>query len=117
MNTLSILLAEIPKEKANQANEKLLWAGGMLVLTFLLAAMILAIADRWRKRRLEGDLQKGDPLSPYREMYATGELSQEEYVTIRRKLIGQYVEPKEQTPSSDDDGSSEAHPDRPPPET
>lgn len=115
MTRLLLFLAEGPKNPA-ETNEKLLWAGGLMVAALLLGALIISLVDRWRKRQLGDSGREADSLTTYREMYSRGELSKEEYTQIRQKLSGQYVEPAKGAPSSGDDGSSEPSQDSPPPE-
>jgi hypothetical protein len=54
----------------------------------LLLAGIIAWVVRWRKRQMAPLTETYDALSEFRAAYERGELSEEEYERVRRKLAG-----------------------------
>ncbi len=52
----------------------------------LIAALVLAWVDRWRKRPFEKGTSAGDQLAHFRALYERGELSPEEFTRIRGLL-------------------------------
>lgn len=68
-------------------------ATGLLALALLAGAVVVWLLDRWKKQS-EMSLQReaSDSLSNYRAMYDRGELSQEEYETVRERLTTQMRE-------------------------
>ena len=65
---------------------RLLWAALGLVGALLLGALLIAFADRWRKRPSEEQLQPRDQLAHFRTLYEDGQLSAEEFNRIRGLL-------------------------------
>ncbi len=68
-------------------------ATGLLAVALLAGAVVVWLLDRWKKQN-EMNLQReaSDSLSTYRAMYESGELSQEEYETVRERLTSQMRE-------------------------
>ena len=68
------------------------WRLGLewLVLAFALLAMLVAIAcyviGKIRPKSIQKELSASEWLSKYRELHSKGELSDEEYRTIKTKL-------------------------------
>ena len=61
-----------------------LWLVGALVATLLVAAVLIAWVDRWRKRQLaDSPRSEMEQINTYRAMFERGELSKEEYDRIR----------------------------------
>lgn len=61
------------------------WIAGALVIVFLLGAIVIAWADRWRKAADEVE----SPMSlmtAFRQAHERGEMSDEEYKRVRAKL-------------------------------
>src|SRR5262249_62033724 len=56
-------------------NPRFLWPTLALVGSLLLGAVIIALADRWRKRPANEGLTAGDPLSPFRKIYDPGPIT------------------------------------------
>jgi hypothetical protein len=76
----------LPNPTPSLLDPRLLWATAALIATLLLAAVILAWFDRWRKRSDRDILTPADELNAFRLSYERGELSQQEYDRIRAKL-------------------------------
>ncbi len=76
----------LPPRPPSLTDPQLLWATLALIATLLLAALVLAWLDRWRKRPDRDTLTPADELSAFRQSYDRGELSQEEYERIRATL-------------------------------
>src|SRR5262249_44812424 len=53
-----------------------------LAVALLLAAVVLKLIDRWRKRPVSDSLTPGDQLAQFRELYEQGHLSTEEFERI-----------------------------------
>ena len=64
----------------------------ILIGVLLLAAVLFSMLQKWRKRQFESD-NPVDQLTSYRALYESGELSQEEYDGIKRKLA-ERIKPK-----------------------
>jgi hypothetical protein len=83
-------------------DERTLWAVAALMGALLVGAILIAWADRWRRRQMSGDsLSELDPLSSFREALERGELSKEEFDRIRDRLTkhGRPAPPAEAAPA------------------
>jgi hypothetical protein len=81
------LLAAAPDPaKMGTLRSPVLWTTLALVVALLLGALVIAVADRWRKTTREGRFDAGDQLAHFRSLYERGELSREEFERIRAKL-------------------------------
>jgi len=58
----------------------------ILAGTLLLAAAIIKLVDRWRKRTDDGILSAQDQLAHFQRLHWRGELSKEEFERIQSKL-------------------------------
>jgi hypothetical protein len=71
---------------------RLLWAALPLVGALLLGALVLYLIDRWRKRTAaaeQGARAPNDQLSLFRSLYEQGEMSREEFESVKALLAGQ----------------------------
>jgi len=66
---------------------QLLWATAALSGILLIAAGIIALFNRWRKRQANNTTENFDQLASFRALYERGELSQEEFDRIRRRIV------------------------------
>jgi hypothetical protein len=105
-----------------------LWTSLLLIAALLLGALVIALVDRWRKRRGTETCTPGEQLSHFRSLYERGELSREEFERVRTLLGGRLrqdlqmpaapvasaggAEPPPATPAST--GSPEVSPEVPP---
>jgi hypothetical protein len=64
-------------------------AGMWIVGALCAAAIVLAIASRWRKSGGDDRLSASDQLAQYRTLFERGEISEEEYESLRRVLGGE----------------------------
>jgi len=82
------LIAQAAPEPAKLGTLKspVLWTTLALVVALLLGALVIAVAERWRKTAREGRSDTGDQLAHFRSLYERGELSREEFERIRGKL-------------------------------
>jgi hypothetical protein len=81
------LLAQAPEPvKIGTIKSPVLWTTLALVVALLLGALVIAVAERWRKKTREGRSDTGDQLAHFRSLYERGELSREEFERIRGKL-------------------------------
>jgi outer membrane biosynthesis protein TonB len=62
-----------------------LWIAGAL----LVAAVIIALANKWRKSGGNARLSASDQLGHFRELFEEGVIDQEEYDSLRRVLGGE----------------------------
>jgi len=106
---LIVTIAADPVANRDDATMRLLGNGFLLVGALLLGAMLLAWAERWRRRMTEAD-RPADALAAFRSSYERGELSEDEYRRIRAKLGGANAK------SSARPEPQPASPDRPPTE-
>jgi uncharacterized membrane protein len=68
------------------ADERMIWAVVALLATLLVGAVLIALADRWRRRQMFSDGTGLDPLAPYREAYEAGEITKGEFDRIRDRM-------------------------------
>jgi hypothetical protein len=91
---LMLLLADaetVPRRTKLEPGELLMVALPLIGL-LLVAALVLFFVDRWRKRRTVVDSDAcapNDQLSHFRSLYERGEMSREEYESVRALLAGQ----------------------------
>src|SRR5215472_3931855 len=96
---------------------QLLWYTVAMVGSLLVGAAIVALADRWRKKRLLRESEPLDQLARYTALHEKGDLSTEEYERVRQlfkirtvqKLTAQ--EPK--SPQSEPSAPPAADPENP----
>jgi hypothetical protein len=74
---------------AAELSFRLLTAGALLAGTLLLAAFVIALVSRWRRRSGGECLTPADQLTHYRSLYERGTLSAEEFQRLRSLLTGQ----------------------------
>jgi len=82
----ALVAAATDPEKLGTMRSPVLWTTLALVVALLLGALIIAVAERWRKKTREGRSDAGDQLAHFRSLYERGELSREEFERIRGKL-------------------------------
>jgi hypothetical protein len=90
----TLLLAQVKME--------LIWASLALVVALLVGAILIGLVERWRKRSASVGLTAGDQLSHFRELYAQGVLSKEEFEKIRAQLaekLREEIKLKEELPA------------------
>ena len=78
----------------------------------LVGAIVLAWADRWRKRQLS-EPGPAEQLGSFRAMYERGELSKEEYERIRRRVAAR-TQNRPAAPPAEEPASPPEISDRPP---
>ena len=87
---------------------RLLWVSLALVVLLVVAAYVIWLADRWRKRARQPHVSSGDQLAHFRRLYERGEISAEEFARIRGLLTQRLMKELEKPPP-------EAPPQAPPP--
>jgi hypothetical protein len=117
MTRIAALLAVAgdPATGEGDRNLRLLWAGFLLVAVLLVGAMLLALADRWRRRMQSDFATTADALAAFRLSYERGELSEAEFRCIQARLRGakapaRPAPPPGQTPAPSPDGDTGDHP-------
>lgn len=64
---------------------EILWGTIGLTLALLVGAGIIYAVDRWRKRLADGT-HDAESLTSYRDMYEAGEITEAEYIELKRRL-------------------------------
>ena len=82
-----LLAAEAPADAKGDANLRLLYTGLLLVGGLLVAAVLIAWAQRWA-RRMTGDSTSDSGVGSFRESFERGELTEEEYKRILNRMGG-----------------------------
>ena len=111
-----------------QMKMQLIWASLALVGALFLGAILIGLVERWRKRSASVGLTAGDQLSHFRELYARGVLTKEEFEQIRAQLADKLREemqltgvppvqeaPPEPPPQAGPPSSDGIRPSEPPP--
>lgn len=67
---------------------EVMWGMGLLIAALLAGAAVIYAVDQWRKRAVAGptSADASDALTEYREMYESGEITDEEYAELRRRV-------------------------------
>ncbi len=86
---------------ATELSFRLLTVGVYLAGALLLAAIVIAVVSRWRRRSGDECLTPADQLSHFRSLYERGTLSAEEFQRLRTLLTGQVSGPPAGKPSGD----------------
>jgi hypothetical protein len=63
--------------------------GTYIAGALLVGAVIIALVNRWRKNAADSRLSASDQMAQFRALYEKGQLSQEEYESLRRVLGGE----------------------------
>ncbi len=71
---------------------QLLWCTVAMVGSLLVGAAIVALVDRWRKKRLLRESEPADQLARYTALHEKGVLSTEEYERIRKLFKSRMAE-------------------------
>jgi hypothetical protein len=77
----------LPAAKFSFTDPQILIATGLLAGTLFVAAIAIALIDRWRKRLQNETYSTHDQLASFRLLYERGELSAEEFERICRQLL------------------------------
>jgi hypothetical protein len=62
-----------------------LYLSGALIV----GALVIVFVNRWRKRAADDRFRASDQMAQFRSLYEKGEISQEEYESLRRVLGGE----------------------------
>ncbi len=81
MSALVIFAADNPF-----ARPEIIYGGIALVGAMLVGAIAIAIADKWRKKSMTPMQDDANELSHFRDMYEHGEITEEEYNELRRRV-------------------------------
>jgi hypothetical protein len=88
----------IPMARMPAWDPQLLWYTVAMVASLLVGAAIVALFDRWRKKRLVREAEPADELGRYTALYEKGDLSTEEYARIRNlfksRMVQQLTDPE-----------------------
>jgi hypothetical protein len=80
-------------------NPQLIVAGSALAGALLLAAVVIWLVDRWRRKKPEYRLGPNEQLAQFRKLYEQGDISAEEFARIRDLLTERLMHEME-TPAS-----------------
>jgi hypothetical protein len=83
-----------------------------LVALLLLGALVIWLADRWRKRPASRE-SAGDQLAHFRRLYERGEISAEEFIRIRDLLTARLMKELEPPPPESPPGPQPPKPNGP----
>lgn len=81
MSALVVFAADNPFSRP-----EIIYGGAALVGAMLVGAIAIAVADKWRKRAMTPMRDDANELSHFRDMYEHGELTEEEYNELRRRV-------------------------------
>jgi hypothetical protein len=70
----------------SEQRSALLVVTGLLALSFLVGAILVWLADRWRRRQMSDETRPGEEMTSFRALYERGEISKEEYDRIRTRM-------------------------------
>ncbi len=62
---------------------------GLLMAALLAGAVLVYLADRWRKNRMAPDRASAGTLSDFRALFEAGEITEAEYRVVRDRLAAQ----------------------------
>lgn len=93
------LLAQTKPAGSPFDRPELIWGSAGLVAALLVGAVVIFLVDRWRKREAMADREQGLELTDFRGMFERGEISKEEYETLRLKVATR-VKPPEASPAA-----------------
>ncbi len=87
------LLAQAGARKAPPKGEPSFLVPSLyLIAALLLAAIVIALVNRWTRRRPSESASPNDQLTHFRSLYEKGEISQEEFSKLRTLLGGKIRE-------------------------
>jgi len=96
---------------------QLLWYTLAMVGSLLVGAAIVALVDRWRKRREGGGVEPADELARYTALYEKGDLSSDEYERVRKlfksRIVQKLSTPAQKPPQSEPSASPAPDPEDP----
>lgn len=90
-------------DKLTLTDPRVLWPTFALVVLLLIAAVLLAWFDRWRRRQNEDVSSPADQLNDFRLSYERGELSADEYKRIKARLAPRIKQQLNVPPTPKDD--------------
>jgi hypothetical protein len=96
---------------------QLLWYTVAMVGSLLVGAAIVALAERWRKKRLLRESEPADQLARYTALHEKGDLSTEEYERIRQlfksRMVQKLADQEPKPPPSEPSAPPAADPENP----
>ncbi len=74
---------------------EVIWGVAGLIVALLVGAAVISAVDKWRKRATAGPTEADatEALSVYRQMYESGEITEEEYAKLRARVAEQVKKP------------------------
>jgi hypothetical protein len=83
-----LLFAQLGRSDGNDPlrRPEVIWGTAGLALALLAGALLVYLADRWRKSNGKRAADTSQELTEFRRMYENGEITQEEYVKLRDRV-------------------------------
>lgn len=74
---------------------EVIWGVAGLIVALLVGAAVISAVDKWRKRAVAGPTgaDATEALSVYRQMYESGEITEEEYAKLRTQVAEKVKKP------------------------
>jgi hypothetical protein len=92
MFTLQLLAQQQPAGNPFDRPE-IIWATAGIVAALLAGAVVVKLVDHWRKKGLAPAGQSADELTEYRELFESGEITEDEYKRLRQQLADRVKHP------------------------
>jgi hypothetical protein len=80
-------------------NPDVIWGTAGLALALLAGALLVYVADRWRKKSASQAVDTSQELTEFRRMFERGEITEEEYARLRDR-VAQRVKAPPPTPAA-----------------
>ena len=111
----SVLLLADAREDPLQRPE-VIWGVVGLAAALLVGAAVIYAVDKWRQRAAAGASAEDSvgALTSYRAMYESGEITEDEYAVLRRRVADKVKKPAPVTPPAQSGEPPAAHPPAPP---
>jgi hypothetical protein len=86
--TMSVfsIIAESSKWSDPLRNPDVIWGTAGLALALLAGALLVYMADRWRKKSAAQGVDTSQELTGFRKMFERGEITEEEYTKLRDRV-------------------------------
>jgi hypothetical protein len=88
------LLADAAKPGGSPLEKpEFIWGTAALAGALLVGAIVVLLVDRWRKHAALEEKRSGEELTSFRAMYERGEITEEEYNRVRRRVADRVKKP------------------------
>jgi len=93
------IFAQVGKGSDPFRSPDVIWGTAGLALALLAGALLVYVADRWRKRAIERGMDNSLELTEFRRMFERGEITEEEYTKLRERVARRVKAPQPETGS------------------